>query len=608
VAECVGYNFRVMEEKEDKKFTWRELKDMLAGSFKGTGVLYAGIFLLILIAAAGQVAEPIIYGRIIDGVVMDVSANRLAAIWDDLYLIIIAWAAATLIGSASRELSQWLSFKAGNKVWDKFSQVILNKVLNWDPERFGRIALGALAKRLERAGEASWELAARTVVDIIPTLVTFIVFLVVGCLIDWRMTLVCLATVPILLLMTLFAYRFADKRQEQLNEAWEEVSRKLYEVVANIIPIKSYNAEGRILREYTKLIDVGLARQTRLNTVWTVLDFSNGAIRFIARFIALIVGVYFISEGSLSIGTLITFLGMMAYILAPFDYLLAGILRRTSETRTAFSRLAEDWYAENNLIEPSRPKRLKDIKGEIIFNNVSYRYTGSRKEVLSNISLTVKPGTSLAIVGPSGSGKTTLIRFINRFLDPTGGSVSIDGIDLREAKVEDVRDVVGVVHQDTVMFNESIFENVQFVKPGASKEEVIAACKKAQAHEFIERLEKGYDTMVGERGVRMSGGERQRLALARVFLADPPVLILDESTSALDSETEGKLQVALKSAMKGRTTIIIAHRLSTVYMADQIAVIEQGKLVELGTHDELLREGGLYEKLWRLQSGGYLPD
>jgi ABC-type multidrug transport system fused ATPase/permease subunit len=439
-------------------------------------------------------------------------------------------------------------------------------------------------------------------------MITFVVFFGVGLWLDWRMTLISLATVPILFLLTFFAYQWADKRQEQLNEAWEDVSRKLYEIVANIVPIKSFVAERRMLREYTSLIDVGLKRQTKLNTVWTTLDFLNSATRFVARFFTLAAGIWFISQGSLSLGTLVAFLGMMGYILAPFDYLLADILRRTSETKNAFSRLKDDWYAERRVAEIARPKHFKNLKGELAFDKVSYRYKGSSNDVLSNISLHVPAGTSLAIVGPSGGGKSTLVRMINRFLDPTSGSISLDGINVKDADIEELRRSVGVVHQDTVMFNESILENIKFAKPSANKEDVIAACKKAQAHEFISKMTEGYDTVVGERGVRLSGGERQRLALARVFLADPPILILDESTSALDSETEAKLQAALSSAMKGRTTVIIAHRLSTVYLAEQIAVIEQGKLVELGTHDELLAEGGLYEKLWRLQSGGYLPE
>ena len=581
---------------------------MLSGSFRGTGGFYVGILFLILLAAVGQVAEPLLYGKIVDEIVAAVAANSVSGLGQQLIYFVLLWAGAALLGAAAKEFSQWLSFKAGNKVWDQFSHVALKRILDWDPERFGRVSLGALAKRLDRAGEASWEIAARAVVDVVPTLVTFAVFLVVGFLLDWRMTLISLVTVPVLLTLTIVAYRWADQRQSQLNEAWEEVSRKLYEIVANIVPIKAFVAERRMLREYTSLIDVGLARQTRLNTVWTTLDFLNAAIRFVARFFTLMAGIYFISDGSLSLGTMITFLGMMTYILAPFDYLLVNILRRTSEAKSAFSRLNDDWYAERKVAEIARPIHLKDLKGELVFDKISYRYKGSNDDVLSNVSLHVKAGTSLAIVGPSGGGKSTLVRMINRFLDPTSGALFLDGVNVKDADIDELRKSVGVVHQDTVMFNESILENIKFAKPSANKEDVVAACKKAQAHEFIMRMTNGYDTIVGERGARLSGGERQRLALARVFLADAPILILDESTSALDSETEAKLQAALTSAMKGRTTVIIAHRLSTVYMAEQIAVIEKGKVVELGTHDELLAEGGLYEKLWRLQSGGYLPE
>jgi subfamily B ATP-binding cassette protein MsbA len=184
----------------------------------------------------------------------------------------------------------------------------------------------------------------------------------------------------------------------------------------------------------------------------------------------------------------------------------------------------------------------------------------------------------------------------------------LDGHDVSDYRLNDLRKAVGLVQQETVLFNDTIFNNIAFAKTGATLNEVIAACKRAQAHEFIKRLADGYQTLIGERGAKLSGGERQRLALARVFLANPPILVLDESTSALDSETEHKLQIALSNVMKGRTTIVIAHRLSTVYLADQIAVIDKGKLVELGSHADLLIHGGIYDRLWKLQSGGYLPD
>ena len=220
---------------------------------------------------------------------------------------------------------------------------------------------------------------------------------------------------------------------------------------------------------------------------------------------------------------------------------------------------------------------------------------------VDGVDVKINKGDFLAITGPSGSGKSTLVKFVNRFLDPTSGSVAIDGIDLKDAKIADVRLAVGVVQQDTVLFNDTILNNIRFAQPKSKRSEIEVACRAAQAHEFIIKLPKGYDTIVGERGVRLSGGERQRLSLARVFLANPPILILDESTSALDSETEARVQEALREVVRGRTTIVIAHRLSTVYMADSIVVLDAGKIVEQGNHDELLTSGKFYKKYYEQQ-------
>ncbi len=441
-----------------------------------------------------------------------------------------------------------------------------------------------------------------------PTVVGFVVFLGVGLYLDWRMAIVSLAGVPLLAGLTLFAYRYADSRQDQLNEAWEEASRKLSEAIQSILPIKAFNGEQMILNDHMRHMAIVTERQEALNWIWTALDIANNVVRLVARMAVVIVGLLLIQQGTLSVGTLITFLGMVGYILAPFDYLLADILRRAGEVRSAFARLGEDWKVENRLLDPVRSKHVKTLRGELTFDHIVVRYSGAHKDTLKDISLRVRAGSSLAIVGPSGSGKSTFVKLINRFLDPTQGRVLLDGIDVRELKISDVRHAVGLVQQETVLLNETVANNIKFAKPSAKRQEIIAAAKKAQAHEFITKMKYGYDTVVGERGARLSGGERQRIALARIFLADPPILILDESTSALDSETEHKLQIALRTAMQDRTTIVIAHRLSTVYMADQIAVIEDGKLVELGTHTDLIREGGMYERLWRLQSGGYLPD
>lgn len=596
-----------MEEDKEEKLSWREFRAILGPSFAGTTKLYVVSLFLIVVSALALAAEPVIYGRIVDAVIV-IAAGDTSHIFALILPLVGLWCAAALFGSLTKELSQTLSWKAAHTVLKDFAHRSVEKILSWDPERFGRVSLGSISKKFDRAWDASWGFSARTLTDVTPTLITFVVFLGVGMVLDWRMTITSLLGVPILSSLTLIAYRYADAKQDELNEAWDEASRMLSESVQGIMPIKAFVAEKAILAEHTRHMERITARQEALNWVWTALDLGNSVVRLLARMAVVVMGLWLIQRGTLSVGTLVTFLGMVGYILAPFDFLMADVLRRMTEIRSAFARIKEDWSAENKVIDGPRAKSPRKIFGELEFEHVSVQYQAAKKPTVKDISLHVRAGTSLAIVGASGSGKSTFVRLINRFLDPSEGRVLLDGRDLRELKVADVRKAVGVVQQETVLFNDSVLNNVRFAAPGATRAQVIAACKKAQAHEFISRMKDGYDTVVGERGGRLSGGERQRLALARIFLADTPILILDESTSALDSETEHKLQLALQSAMEERTTIIIAHRLSTVYMADQIAVIDQGQLVELGTHTDLIREGGMYEKLWRLQSGGYLPD
>jgi ABC-type multidrug transport system fused ATPase/permease subunit len=596
-----------MEDDKQKKLSWRGFRAILGPSFKGTLGFYLMSLFLIIVSAVALAIEPVIYGRIVDEVIVIAQADT-SNIFFTMLPLVGLWASAALIGSLAKELSQTMSWKGAHRVLKSFIKETLNKILSWDPERFSRVSLGSLAKRFDRAWDASWTFSARTLTDVIPTGITFVVFLVVGLFLDWRMALISLVGVPILSSLTLIAYRFADKHQDQLNEAWDEAARKLSEAVQSIMPIKSFAGEKAVLTDHVNHMEVVTARQEALNWVWTALELANSVVRLAARMVVVIAGLWFIQTGTLSVGTLVTFLGMVSYILAPFDFLMVDILRRASEIRSAFARVSDDWLAVNKIVDAPNARGLRKVEGELEFEHVSVTYQAAKKPTVNDISIHVRAGTSLALVGASGSGKSTFVRLINRFLDPSEGQVLLDGVDLRALKVADVRRAVGVVQQETVLFNDTIANNVRFAAPNASRAEIIAACKKSQAHDFIMRMKNGYDTEVGERGGRLSGGERQRIALARIFLADTPILILDESTSALDSETEHKLQLALQTAMENRTTILIAHRLSTVYMADQIAVIDQGQLVELGTHTDLIREGGMYERLWRLQSGGYLPD
>ena len=317
-------------------------------------------------------------------------------------------------------------------------------------------------------------------------------------------------------------------------------------------------------------------------------------------------GVIFVSEGTLSVGSLITFLGLVNFMLVPVMYMISNALPRLSENVTSIQLFLQLFDQENDVEDLEGARPLRRVNGKVELRGVSFTYASQTKSTVKSLDLEIPAGTSCAFVGPSGAGKSTLAKLLNRTIDPTKGSVLLDDVDIRAYTLQSLRKQIGVVTQGTVLFHDSIEKNIRFVRPGASKKDIITACKKAQAHDFIKNLPKGYDSIVGERGVKLSGGERQRIAIARIFLVDPPVLILDESTSALDSETEHKLQEVLKRVMKDRTTILIAHRLSTIYLADQIVVMENGRIIDSGDHAELVKNGGLYQRLWSLQSGGYI--
>lgn len=589
---------------KEERLSWRKLWLMVRVPFRGGRMLYVAIVLCIVVASAAQVAEPVMAGRIID--------NLIAHSGDGLFYQVLPlvglWALAYLVSISFSQVGTWLSWRAGHRVSNAFMSEALDRVLGWDPQRFVDTSPGVVAKQLDKAWDAGFNLFGRMLTDVGPIFLTSLAVFGTGLWLDWRMTLVSLVSVPFAVILTFLVYRRTNKQQDALSEAWEALSRRVTETIGSIVPIKAFAQEDVIGRKQHDAIKNVSTRQLRLNVAWAWLGFGNGAMRIVSRLAVLSAGAYFITQGTLSIGVLLTFISMLNYLLAPFDYTLADIMRRMSEIRSAFSRLAPGWFRQNQIVDVAHPVALKRVDGEITFDRVSFRYPAKGSDALKNLNFTVPAGSSLALVGPSGSGKSTLVRFINRFLDPTKGRVLLDGVDVRQLRLRDLRHHVGVVQQDTVLFNESVLENIRFAKPKAKKADVIVACKRAQAHEFIMALPKGYDTLVGERGVKLSGGERQRLALARVFLAEPPILILDESTSALDSETEHKLQIALADVMKGRTTIIIAHRLSTVYMANRILVLNNGKIVESGTHNQLRSAGGMYDRLWRLQSGGYLPN
>jgi ATP-binding cassette, subfamily B, putative efflux pump len=384
------------------------------------------------------------------------------------------------------------------------------------------------------------------------------------------------------------------------SQALAGVQSYLHERVQGMSVIKSFAIEkyeqGQFDKHNKNFLDKALQ-----HTSWNAKSYAAvNTITDIAPLIVIGYSAYLVIQHNLSLGTMVAF---FAYIDKLYNPLRRLVNSSTTITQSfaSMDRIFELMDEKYDIVDAPHAIECEEILGEITFENVSFSYAEGEELVLKEISLQVKKGETIALVGMSGGGKSTLVSLIPRFYDVTEGRILLDGMDIREFKVQSLRDKIGVVFQDNILFSESVKENILLGMPTASDEEVICAAKAANAHEFILNLPEGYDTKVGERGVKLSGGQKQRIAIARVFLKNSPLIILDEATSALDLESEHLIQESLQELARDRTTFIVAHRLSTITHADRIILIEHGKIVEVGTHEELMKKQGNYCRLFQVQ-------
>jgi ABC-type multidrug transport system fused ATPase/permease subunit len=380
-----------------------------------------------------------------------------------------------------------------------------------------------------------------------------------------------------------------------------EVTGRLTESLAGVRVIKGYHAEAEEARVFSGGIERLLQNVFRTLTAVSVMSLSATVLMGLVTASVMWVGAREIFAGTLTLGDFISFIGVMVFLVAPLAQMV-GIGTQISEALAGIDRTQEVLGERPEDQDPRRTRLIDAVQGFISFDRVSFAYEAG-KEVLHDVSFDSRPGTVTALVGPSGSGKSTVISLIAAFHEPESGAVLVDGVDLSTVRLDSYRTQLGVVLQDTFLFDGTIRENVGFARPAATEEEILNACRIARVDEFAERFDLRYDTIVGERGVKLSGGQRQRVSIARAILADPRILILDEATSSLDSESEAAIQEGLAYLMKGRTTFVIAHRLSTIRRADQILVVEDGRVVERGTHEILYELHGRYWDLYTRQHG-----
>jgi len=418
---------------------------------------------------------------------------------------------------------------------------------------------------------------------------------------SWQFAVIALVVVLSYIWFTVVTTEWRLKFRREMNRQDTEANAKAIDSLLNYETVKYFNAEGFEINRYDGAMagyqKAAIKSRTSLATVNIGQSFlMNGGI--VAM---LVLAAYFIVNGKMALGSMTTIALLMNQIYRPLN-ILGFAYREIKQALTDMEKMFALLDITPEVVDRADAKTVSKIKGHIEFKNVGFSYDPDR-EILRDVSFDLKPGQTLAVVGPTGAGKSTLSRILFRFYEISRGSVEIDGVDIRDMTQDSLRKAIGIVPQDTVLFNDTIGFNIGYAKPGATQAEIEEAANAAQIHDFIQTLPLGYDTIVGERGLKLSGGEKQRVAIARTILKAPAILILDEATSALDSVTERDIQSALEMVSRSRTTLVIAHRLSTVVNADRIIVLEAGEIVETGTHESLYKTGGLYATLWAQQEG-----
>ncbi len=610
--------------------TWPLIKRVYSYA-RPYGYRLAGILLIILVTSGLHLLNPLIMRELIDKTIPAGDTRRLV-------LLAAALLVMALLNNGLNVVQRWLSAAVGEGVICDLRAALFSHLQRMSLRFFVNTRVGELMSRLNNDVVGAQNAVSNTLVSILSNLGQMVAVLVTMFVLEWRLTLISLAVGPLFLLVARkLSVRLRDIVRKQL-EANASMNALMSETlnIGGVLLVKLFGRQGmeteRFIKRANQVRDNGITR-AKTGSVFVAI---SGLLVAVGTALVYGLGGYFAISGVFTIGTIVAF---SAYLVSLYGAVqgLANAPVDFASSMVSFERVFEAIDLPTEIVEKPDARELGVVRGEIRFENVTFAYESGDEQFLSDVhrygsldsvtttlsetvkepeedhrsqargnaleevSFCVEPGALTALVGPSGAGKTTLTYLIPRLYDPTSGSIRIDGIDLRDVTIESLSRQIGMVTQETNLFHDTIRTNLLYARLDATQDEIEDACRAANIHDFISELPDGYDTVVGERGYRLSGGEKQRLSIARVILKDPRILVLDEATSSLDSESEALIQDALKRVMHQRTSIVIAHRLSTILAADLILVIDRGRVVEQGTHAELLELNGLYASLYHTQ-------
>ena len=567
-------------------FLGRDLR--IAGVLAGTNLLVAGL----------QFLDPVLFGRVVNLLSRSDKMPH-AAFWHAAVILLAIWAGVGLLGIGSNIIvsvqTERLSHRHRIRAMSAFFRHVLTLPLSFHGESHsGRVIKTMLVGTDALFG--TWLVFFR---DQLSTFLSAVVLLPLTLFLNWRLALVLIVMVCVFVVVTAFVVRRTEAAQRRVEGHNSALAGTAQDALSNVMVVQSFTRLQAELRMFGDIARELIRNQFPVLNWWALVNVMTRAGNTISVITIVVIGTWLHMNGEASLGEIVSFMGIAMLLLGKLETagaFVSALFFKLPQIEQFFAVLD----ARSLVPEAPHARNLWVPRGEVRFENVSFAYPGS-VPVLKDVSFTARPGTSVALVGHTGAGKTTTMALLQRMWDPVDGQILIDGQNLRGVTLDSLRRSIGVVFQESLLFNRTIRDNLRVGDPDATDEQIEQACRMADAHEFIARQPQGYDTMIGERGATLSGGQRQRLAIARALLKDPPILILDEATSALDAATEARVGRALKTLMAGRTTFVIAHRLSTVRDADEILVFDQGRIVEQGTFNELLAKNGTFAALVETQ-------